>query len=218
MHMQTRRSTGLMEIEQVTRSVIVVTMLLLLHYWPLRAQGVSHYVGENTYRSSAPIPQTSGDEATGQPIATTASVTVTAPASVLVVIAGQHTIDDPVQPNIYHVTNAVYRRFVEQGYDAQHIFYLANDPTLDATGDDVADVDATATISTVRQTIISETVALLGTNGMLTLYLVGNSGPKMFYLNPTEAQTLTAIMLHEWLSQVEAAVPGVQITLMNQWC
>ncbi len=144
------------------------------------------------------------------------------PASIspgaLVLVAGQLYDGDHLQEKIHHVTNAVYRLFRDQGYDAEDICYLASDLNLDATGDEIPDVDALATRANVANAITSWAVARIGRDRAFTLYLMDHGGNDAFYLDGAANELLTAEDLDHWLQVLETAQPEAAVNVIMDAC
>ncbi|MBN1890915.1 MAG: right-handed parallel beta-helix repeat-containing protein, partial [Thermoflexales bacterium] len=140
---------------------------------------------------------------------------------VVVVVAGKRKEDDPLQANMVNVTNAVYRLFAANGYDRDHIYYLAPDATLDADGDLTPDVDALSSKSNLQDAITTWARDNLASGQPFTLYLMDHGGYDVFYLNfyPTVGpDVVTPLELDAWLDTLEAAVPDVKINVILEAC
>jgi hypothetical protein len=135
----------------------------------------------------------------------------------LVLVAGRLEAGDPLQRNIHHVTNTAYRLFQTHGYDAERIYYLASDLSLDADGDSLPDVDVQANPSHLEQAITQWAVDKVGPERALTLYLMDHGGYDRFYLNG-RSETVTPEELDTWLETLEAAVPGVPVNVIIEAC
>jgi hypothetical protein len=126
--------------------------------------------------------------------------------------------NDPIQPNIHAVTNAVYRLYQQQGYSAEHIFYLATDTTLDADGDGSADVDASATAFNLEQAITTWAADKVGPERSLTLYMMDHGNYDQLYLDKAAGETVDPANLHTWLSQLEQQQPGTRVRVIVESC
>jgi hypothetical protein len=129
----------------------------------------------------------------------------------LVLTAGRLTAHDVLQTNIYSVTQSVYGLFQAHDYDDARILYLASDLDLDG-------VDAQATVDNLRLAITSQARALVGPNRPLTLYLVDHGAYDRFYLDKPRGEWVTPAQIDEWLAQLEAAVPGLQVNVIVEAC
>jgi hypothetical protein len=135
---------------------------------------------------------------------------VTPTPGAVVIVAGRFEIGDHLQSNINNVTDSVYRLFVKHGYTASRIDYLANDPTLPG-------FDAMATANNLRAAITSWALDKVGPDRPFTLYLVDHGDYDRIYLDAS-GQWITPEQLNEWLTQLEAARPGVEINVMVEAC
>ncbi len=135
----------------------------------------------------------------------------------LILVAGRLYADDYRQPNIHHVTDAIYNLFLAHGYDRDRIFYLATDANLDPDHDGVSDVDALASRETLRLAITQWAPSRVGPDRALTVYLMDHGGENSFYLNG-RTQVVTPDNLNEWLSQLEQARPGVNVNVIVDAC
>jgi hypothetical protein len=112
----------------------------------------------------------------------------------VIIVAGRAHEQDPVQDNIHHVTDAVYRLARENGCNDGQITYLAHDDTL--TG-----VDAPATSLNLQQAI-AEAAQAGGPGRPLTLYMMDHGGIDRFYLN--QADVITPTQLDTWLQTLQS--------------
>ncbi|MGB0385737.1 MAG: hypothetical protein ACPGWR_13030 [Ardenticatenaceae bacterium] len=127
------------------------------------------------------------------------------PGAVLIV-AGQAGPDDPLQPNIQHVTNRIYRLFRDNGYPAERIRYLAPDVSQ-------PDVDALSTAQNLEEAITQWAVDKVGRERPFTLYLMGDGADEIFYLNGL-TETVNSNMLDPWLDALQTAVPEVEMNII----
>lgn len=116
MNTQAKPSSWTICFKRLTPNVIVIMVMLLLRSWPVQALGASISVKPDVYQPLTTSAQTPEGEKQVQPTASaeqlleaTQPVTSTAPAQVLILVAGQYISHDPVEPNIHHATNAVYQ-------------------------------------------------------------------------------------------------------------
>ncbi|MBV7328146.1 leucine-rich repeat domain-containing protein [Chloroflexi bacterium TSY] len=127
----------------------------------------------------------------------------------VLIVAGKLRENDSLQRNIHNVTNRVYKLFQENGYDNDHIHYLAHDPT--STG-----YDGAATLANLESAINTWAVDALTSNAPFTLYLVDHGDHDNFYINPMEI--LTPTQLHEWIAVLEEAKPGIVVNVIIEAC
>ena len=135
----------------------------------------------------------------------------TAASGALIVVAGSLRANDPIQPNIYYVTNAVRQLFINQGYTDDRIQYLAPDTNR-------ANVDAAATVANLQSAITTWAASRLGTDGVLTLYLMDHGDKEVIYLNKGQNEVATSTQIDGWLTQLENSLPGVKINIMIEAC
>ena len=128
----------------------------------------------------------------------------------LILVAGSLRNNDPLQPNIYYVTDAVRQLFINQGYTDDRIQYVAPDAR--------ANVDAAATAANVQNAITTWAAGKLGANGVLTLYLMDHGDKEVIYLNKTQNESVTPDQISQWLTQLETTLPGVKINIMIEAC
>lgn len=160
-------------------------------------------------------------EVAGAEVSYTISVRAVDEATVrgaAIIVAGRLTENDELQPNIHWVSNAAYRMFTAQAYSPDHIYYLATDPTLDATYDGHTDVTARTTASALHDAITNWAKERVGPDRALTLYLVDHGDPKMFYLDKPRGEFLTPSELHSWLSELETTRPGTKVNIIYEAC
>lgn len=129
----------------------------------------------------------------------------------LIIVAGRLRGADRLQTNIHHVTERVYNLFQRNGYDDDHIHYLATNSTL-------AGYDAKASKESLRLAIVDWAVEQLEADGVLTLYMMDHGGPDIFYIDDVNGETVSPTELNEWLNTVEAAVPGIKINVFIEAC
>lgn len=135
----------------------------------------------------------------------------------LIVVGGRLRANDPLQSNIYNVTNEVYKLFLANAYEDERIYYLANDLNLDANQDGLPDVDASATKKNLELAITQWALDKVGRDRALTLYLMGHGTHDKFYLSG-RTQTVSPDELDSWLDTLEAAVPGLRVNIIMEAC
>ena len=129
----------------------------------------------------------------------------------LVLVAGRSRLNGPLQRNIHNVANAVYRLFQDHGYGEDRIFYLATDPSL--TG-----YDAPATVANLETALTTWAQDKVGPDRPLTLYMIDHGGYDKLHLDKPADQRVTPGQIDGWLSQLEAAVPGVKVNVFIEAC
>ncbi|MEZ4658291.1 MAG: C13 family peptidase [Caldilineaceae bacterium] len=138
-------------------------------------------------------------------------LSATAAPGLLIIVAGQIKNNDPVQPNIYHVTDAVYQLFKDKGATDDQIYYLA--PDLSRTG-----VDASATAANLEAAITQWADEQAATAQSLTLYLMDHGGQDIFYLDKLRSEWITPTDLHGWLNKLESLRPTLNINVIYEAC
>ncbi|MCL4830789.1 MAG: hypothetical protein KJZ86_00060, partial [Caldilineaceae bacterium] len=131
--------------------------------------------------------------------------------SAVIIIAGRYKQNDPLQKNIYAVTDAVHAMFEERGYSADEIYYIAPDSGR-------ANVDAPATVNDVRIAITDWAKKRVGPSKALTLYMMDHGDPDIFYLDEPNRQRLTPQELDGWLDELQAARSGVPVNVIYEAC
>ena len=134
----------------------------------------------------------------------------------LVLVAGRLKINDPLQANIYDVTDAAYRLFVQHGYTGDRIFYLAA-AQWDADGDGFSDVDGMPGRGNLEYAIEQWVVERVGSGRPFTLYVMDHGNYDLFYLNGS-SPTVRPDEISVWLNELEAAVPGVKVNVILESC
>jgi hypothetical protein len=127
----------------------------------------------------------------------------------LVLVAGKIKENDPVQSNIHAVTDAVYQLATASGCSDDDIFYLAHDANLPG-------VDSPATVDNL-QTAINQASTRVGPDKRFTLFLADHGNRNKFYLNGRD-EFITATELDATLSNLEANVPQVKVSLIMEAC
>jgi hypothetical protein len=141
-----------------------------------------------------------------------------APTGALILIAGKLKANDPLQPNIHHVTNQIYQLFQSWGYTHEQINYLATDQTLDADGDGSADVDAAVTTEALEEAITSWAPSKVGPDRPLTIYIVDHGEHDLVYLDGTQQELATPAQIDDWLAKLERQQPDVASRIIIESC
>ena len=129
----------------------------------------------------------------------------------LIIVAGRVKYYDTLQSNIYHVAGAMRQLFINHSYTDDRIMYLAADSTL-------PHVDQLATAANLAEAITTWAVERVDADRALTVYLVDHGDINRFYLDKPNGEWITPAQLDGWLSQLEAAVPGVKINIIIEAC
>lgn len=162
-------------------------------------------------------PGTFGDEVAYQ-LSVNGALVNTSPGA-LVLVAGRYAPDDPLQPNIYNVTNAVYRLFLQHGYSKDRIYYLA--PTLSIDADNNGqfdDVNATATQVNLQEAITVWAANKVSAERAFNLYMMDHGSYDQLYLDRPFNEWITAAQVDTWISTLEAAVPNVKVNIIVDAC
>ena len=141
-----------------------------------------------------------------------------ATAGGVLIIAGRRDLIDPVLPNIYSVTNDVYRTYRTKGWSDEQIYYLATDPTLDPRLRSISYVDGSPTKATVQNAITVWAKTHVSADKALTLYLMGHGENGKFYLDNTIGETLSPADLDQWLDALETEIPGLKVNIIIDAC
>ena len=136
----------------------------------------------------------------------------------LIVVAGRLRENDRVQPNIHHVTNAVYQFARQHDCAPSDILYLAPDMSLDGDGDGVPDVDAQVSKAQLQQAITEWAPDHVGPDEPLTIYLMDHGGEERFYLDGANGEWVTPAELDSWLTQLESSIPGLESQIIYEAC
>lgn len=139
------------------------------------------------------------------------TMTPTANRGALVLVAGRLTENDPVQANIHHAADAIYRLFLDHGYTADDIQYLATD--LGLTG-----VDTLASSDSLRAALTIWARDRVSAERPLTLFMVDHGEYDRLYLDSPRGEWVTPGQLDDWLSQLESARPGVKVNVIIEAC
>ena len=131
--------------------------------------------------------------------------------SAVIIVAGKYQNNDPLQRNIYQVTDAVYNLFLSKGHTDERIFYIA--PNANRPG-----VDAGATEANLAAAITQWALDKVDADRALTIYMMDHGGRGKFYLDNIKGEVVTPAELDGWLTQLQNARPGVQINLIYDAC
>jgi len=134
------------------------------------------------------------------------------------VVAGKLRDNDRVQPNIHHVTNAVYDFARRHGCAPDDIYYLAPDITLDGDGDGLPDVDALVSKANLQSAITQWARQHVAADEPLTIYLMDHGGEERFYLDGPNGEWVTSEELDSWLTQLESTIPGLESNIIYEAC
>jgi len=129
----------------------------------------------------------------------------------IVIVAGRLRMHDPLQPHIYTVTNQVRQLFMAHDYTDERIYYLATDLSLPG-------VDATATAANLQAAITTWAVDKVGPDRAFTLYIIDHGVFNQIYLDKPSGEWVTPAQLNDWLTQLEAARPGVMVNVIIEAC
>ncbi|MEM7127436.1 MAG: hypothetical protein AAF702_13980 [Chloroflexota bacterium] len=116
-----------------------------------------------------------------------------------IIVAGRLRGTDRLQTNIHNITDAVYKMFLDQGYEPDTIQYLATDSAL--TG-----YDSAATESSLRASIVTWATERVSQDGVLNLYMVDHGSPENFYIDEVSGQRVSPAELDGWLTEFEEAI------------
>jgi len=172
---------------------------------------------EFTAPSSGPVflKWTNGDASRfGNAVRYQTSVTtraVTPPQGAVIIVAGRISASDSLQTNIYHVTDAVYKMFLDHGYPSDRIKYLANDTSRPGWG-------ALANSANLQAAITQWAPSKLANGSPLTIYMMDHGGRGQFFLDNTSGQVLTPAQLNTWLSTLEGEFTGLKVNIIIEAC
>ena len=136
----------------------------------------------------------------------------------LIIVAGRNQEGDFLQTQIHNITNRAYRLWRNQGFSPDRIRYLATDLNLDPDKDGKPDVNGLPDNANLRQAITEWAAGKLSNGQALTLYLMDHGSYDKLYLDEPRRERLTPQDLHEWLTALETAVPGVRINVIIEAC
>ncbi len=142
---------------------------------------------------------------------TVRSLSTEAAPGLLIIVAGQIKNNDPVQPNIYHVTDEVRQLFIDKGATDEQIYYIA--PDLSRAG-----VDASATADNLEAAITQWADEKAATAQSLTIYMMDHGGQDIFYLDKLRGEWITPAELDGWLDRLEALRPTLNINVIYEAC
>lgn len=128
-----------------------------------------------------------------------------------IIIAGKIRDNDPVDPNIYAVTESARQLFIDYGYTDERIYYLAPDRQQ-------PNVDALATAANLEAAITTWAAEKVGPDRALTLYLMDHGDQGYFFLDRQRGEWVTPEQLHQWLTVLEGKQPGVKINVIIEAC
>jgi len=129
----------------------------------------------------------------------------------LILVAGRLRENDRLQPNIYHVTDAVYDLFERYDYGDERIHYLA--PELRTNVDGL--VSAESLEAAITEWAVGQEV---GPDRALTLYIMDHGSYDTLYLDKPRGEWVTPAEINEWLDTLEAARPGVRVNVIIEAC
>lgn len=129
----------------------------------------------------------------------------------LILVAGSIEADDPVQDNIYHVTDAVYQLFINKGYQPDQIFYIAPDVSR-------PNVDARAEKATLRNAIKEWAASQIEVEGAVTIYMMDHGERDRFYLDKERGEYFSPSELDEWLTELEQSSRDLPVNVVIDAC
>ena len=137
----------------------------------------------------------------------------------VIIVAGLLRVNDLVQPNIDEAAMRIYRMFIQHGYSADNIYFLARTLSLDADKDGVNDVDALATVANFQSAVTSWSLTHLPDDTRpLNLYLMDHGSYDTFYINEPLGHRIAPNQLDEWIDQVEAVRPNLKVNIILEMC
>lgn len=132
-----------------------------------------------------------------------------------IIVAGRDN-DYGLQLNIYNNANRAYRLFLDAGYSADNILYLAPAPQ-DADGNGTNDVNTAASPAAI-ESALNTWVRQNGRSGPgkpLFIYLIDHGKAEQLCINGCDSgQTVTPGQLNAWLDAMEQATGANQVTVM----
>jgi PKD repeat protein len=136
------------------------------------------------------------------------------PSGAIILVAGRRQEEDPLQENIYKVTEAIYEFATTVGdCTSDQVVYLAPEPRPHRTDQ--------LTKSALRDKIVNWAATNVAPGQTLTLYMFDHGRKDGFYLDGTllgDAGLLSPTELDDWLDTLEEAVEDIQITLIIEAC
>jgi len=140
----------------------------------------------------------------------------TANGAVILLGGRLYATNDDVQDNIDHVTATLYQTLLNNGYNADNIYYLST--ATNAAGVAPPGVDAAATLANLQFAITTWAKSRVSESQGLTLYLIDHGDKGVFYVDETQGQRLTPAQLDEWLDRLEETAPNVAINVLIEAC
>jgi hypothetical protein len=131
--------------------------------------------------------------------------------SAVIIVAGKYRNNDPVQRNIYNVTQSVYEVFIGKGHPDDRIYYISSDGSLPG-------VDAAATEANLAYAITQWAADRVDSARALTIFMMDHGDQNQFYLDREAGQIVTTEEFNGWLNQLEAVRPGVSINVIYEAC
>ncbi|MEM7534872.1 MAG: leucine-rich repeat domain-containing protein, partial [Chloroflexota bacterium] len=138
------------------------------------------------------------------------------PRRAVIIVAGRYRLNDTLQDNIDETAEHVYQMFQAQRMEADEILVLAAS-NIEGYDDDV-------TNDNLRRGITQWAVEQLTSdaenpvNSVLNLYIIDHGDPDRIYLDEFKDERLTPAELDGWLTELEAAVPGVVVNVIIEAC
>ncbi|MGB0383473.1 MAG: VWA domain-containing protein [Ardenticatenaceae bacterium] len=131
-------------------------------------------------------------------------------AGALILVAGKLRDNDPVQPNIYQVTDAVYNFALQEGCSAEQIHYLAPDTSRNG-------VDEAANKANLEKAITEWAPTQVGADRPLTIFMMDHGGENQLYLDGRN-EAVNARQLDQWLTDLESRVGRVETNVVVEAC
>ncbi|MGB0383472.1 MAG: exo-alpha-sialidase, partial [Ardenticatenaceae bacterium] len=131
-------------------------------------------------------------------------------AGALILVAGKLRDNDPVQPNIYQVTDAVYNFALQEGCTPEQIHYLAPDTSRNG-------VDEAATNANLEKAITEWAPTQVGADRPLTIFMMDHGGENQLYLDG-RSEAVKATELDQWLTNLESQVGRVETNVVVEAC
>lgn len=138
------------------------------------------------------------------------SATASGAKSAVIIVAGKYRHNDPLQENIYAVTDGVFNLFLNQGYLVDDIYYLAPDVR--------PNVDAPATKANLQAAITTWARSRVGPNQALTLFMFDHGDKDLLYLDKPRNEMVSAQDLDDWLTALETAAGPIPINVIYEAC
>lgn len=129
----------------------------------------------------------------------------------VIIVAGRLTNEDPLQPKIHHVTNAIRQLFLNHGYGDERIYYLATDQNLPGS-------PITPTVDALRLAITEWAPNFVGPDRALTIYLVDHGVQEKVYLDKPNNEWVTSQQMNRWLDILNERRPGTKINVIIEAC